>query len=127
MTLVTILEAKFNLLDEAKVPKDLLKADVTSPTDAETLFSTFPHGKARRMRQEVFKILKRVQQFKLLDCKQISPLVGINAVQPHDIGARQYLDWCFQCGEFTEYLLAMTEMLGVAERMAIIKCTDSAE
>jgi hypothetical protein len=33
----------------------------------------------------------------------------------------QYLDWCFICGEFTEYILAFSEMLDAAEQKALIK------
>lgn len=60
LTLLTLFDAKFNLSEEAKVPKDLLHQEVTSAADANELFAAFPHGKARRMRQEVFQVLKQI-------------------------------------------------------------------
>ena len=54
LTLLTILDAKFNLQDEEKVPKDLLKIEVTAKADAETLFAAFTQSKARRMREAIF-------------------------------------------------------------------------
>lgn len=38
-----------------------------------------------------------------------------------DLGGAQYLEWCFLCGEFTEYILAFTEILEPIEQKALIK------
>lgn len=59
----------------------------------------------------------------MLDCNKISPLVGeIARSQPPD--TKQYLDWCFQCGEFNEYVIAFANTLSTSERKALIKCSD---
>ena len=66
------IEKKFNLMDEAKVPKELL-ADINyEHSDAEPLYATMTAAKAKKMRQHVFTILKRIQQIKMLERKQTS-------------------------------------------------------
>lgn len=68
------------------------------------------------MRTDIFKILKRVHEIKLLDRNQISPIFGVNVQRPtNDLGGAQYLEWCFLCGEFSEYIFAFTEVLEPAE------------
>lgn len=56
LTLVSALEQKFNLHEEAKVPKELTKHDSNTAlvNDAEALFIGFTQSKAKRMRQEIF-------------------------------------------------------------------------
>lgn len=88
LTLLVVLERRFNLQEEAKVPKELLKFDPKLSSDVDSLFSSFTNNKAMRMRQEVFQILKRVQKLKILDRKQISPIIGFTSshAQKADIG-----------------------------------------
>jgi hypothetical protein len=69
MTLLILLEGKFNLHDDFKVPRELLKFDLKVSNDSEYLLSSYTVNKAKRMRQEIFQILKRVQEFKILDRK----------------------------------------------------------
>jgi hypothetical protein len=90
LTLVSVLEQKFSLHEEAKVSKDLLKHESNAAlvNDAEVLFVNFTQSKAKRMRQEIFQILKRVQEIRVLDRKQISPYFGYNMqrLQQADLG-----------------------------------------
>lgn len=74
------------------------------------------------MRTDIFKIFKRVHEVKLLDRNQISPIFGVTVQRPpNDLGGAQYLEWCFLCGEFTEYIFAFTEILEPAEQKVLIK------
>lgn len=66
LALLILLDHKFNLHDEAKVPNDLLKFDVRVSSDADSVLSNLTLNKAKRMRNEIFKTLKRVQELKVL-------------------------------------------------------------
>jgi hypothetical protein len=73
LTLLVMLDHKFNLHEETKTPKDLLKFDAKLSSDANSVLSNLSLNKAKRMRTEIFKTLKRVQELKVLAGQRMSP------------------------------------------------------
>ena len=61
IALIVGIEKKFNLMEEMKVPKELLADTSYEHSDAEPLYATMTAAKAKKMRLHVFTILKRIQ------------------------------------------------------------------
>jgi len=73
------------------------------------LFFQFTVTKARKMRSEIFQILKSVVQ------GQVHPAYATCLVR-----SNQFLEWAFFCGEFREYIDAFCRQLCLAEQLQLL-------
>lgn len=135
ISLVLGIEKRFNVSEEAKVPKELLKqvhahmqaaydkqpilpavsqanpAAVSAQSlegDVGMLFFQFTVSKAKKMRSEIFSILKNVTQLQSTDYTTCH------------IRSNQFLEWAFLCGEYKEYISAFCTQLTLKEQAALL-------
>jgi len=88
ISLVLSMERRSRMHDEAKVSKDLLLQqfcpqsathDSSHPEQVDALFVQTTQNKAKKIRSEIFQILKRVSHMQQLDQRQSNPVYGYNA------------------------------------------------
>jgi hypothetical protein len=93
------LDSRFALSEANKVPKELLSFPQTStirPGECEPLHQFISSNKARKLRGELFQVLKGAAD-----------------------GGGSLLEWAFSCNEFREYVLTFCELPVDAQRNLI--------
>ena len=128
INLVLGIERRFKVSEEAKVPKELLVQNYPqmqlaqstlslnhgqNPSqahqvdgDVSMLFFQFTVTKARKMRSEIFSILKSVVK------SQAHPAYATCLIR-----SNQFLEWAFLCGEYKEYIDAFCRHLTLTEQI----------